>query len=357
MAFGEAPGQERTEQPTAKRHEDARRKGQVAKSADLTAAVLLMGVLGAGSLAGGRFIADAVEAFRRGLGAASNPELTPASAVVLFFDTSATIARLAWPFVVIPAAAALGAQLLQTRIVVSWEALAPQWSRVNPLQGLGRLLSARSLVETLKTVIKLAATGGVAYATLRADWPLLLVLGQAGGEATLATLGRVVRDLWVGVGLTYLALAGLDYGYQWWQHRQSLRMTREEVREENKEVEGNPQLRSRIRALHRARVTRRMMAEVRRADVVLRNPVHVAVALRYEGGRMRAPKVVAKGARLVARRIVEIAERHGVPVIENPPLARSLFRAAAVGQEIPRELYRVVAEVLAYVYSLRGRGR
>jgi flagellar biosynthetic protein FlhB len=357
MAFGESPGQERTEQPTTKRREEARRKGQVAKSADLTTAALLLGALAAGALAGKPFIADAVETFRHGLGAASNPELTPGAALALLFGTSATIARLAGPFVVIPAAAALGTQLLQTRLVASWEALTAQWSRVNPLQGLGRLLSARNLIETLKTVIKLAAIGGVAYATLRANWPLLLVLGQAGSAAALATLGQVVRDLWVGVGLTYLALAGLDYGYQWWQHRQSLQMTREEVREENKEVEGNPQLRSRIRALHRQRVMRRMMAEVRSADVVLRNPVHVAVALRYEGGRMRAPKVVAKGARLVARRIVEIAQRHSVPVIESPPLARSLFRAVAVGQEIPRELYRMVAEVLAYVYSLRGPGR
>jgi flagellar biosynthetic protein FlhB len=134
-------------------------------------------------------------------------------------------------------------------------------------------------------------------------------------------------------------------------------MTREEVREENKELEGNPLLRSRIRALHRQQATRRMMLETKRADVVLRNPVHVAVALRYESGQMRAPRVVAKGARLMARRIVDIAVRHGVPVVENPPLARSLFRLVAVGQEIPGELYRLVAEVLAHVYSLRDRGR
>lgn len=357
MAFGESDGQERTEQPTAKRQEDARRKGQIAKSSDLTAAALLMGALGAGALGGPRLVVEAVDTMQRGLGAASAPELSQTGALALLIGAALAIGRLAWPFILVPAAAALAVQLLQTRFAMSWSGLRPQWSRVAPGQGLGRLLSSRSLVEALKTVVKLAAIGGVAYATLEASWPALVMLGQTGSEATLAAIGRVAFDLWVRVGLTYLALAGLDYGYQWWRQRQSLQMTREEVREESRETEGNPHTRGRMRALHRQRVVRRMMVEVRRADVVLRNPTHVAVALRYEGGKMRAPRVVAKGALLMARRIIEIAERHGVPVIENPPLARALFRGAAVGQEIPRELYRVVAEVLAYVYSLRGRGR
>jgi flagellar biosynthesis protein FlhB len=346
MAPGESDGQERTEQPTAKRQEDARRKGQVAKSSDLTAAALLMGALGAGSLGGARFVTDTLEAFQRGLGAASNVELTPTEALALLFGAAITLGRLIWPFILVPAAAALAVQILQTRFSVSWSGLVPQWDRVNPLKGLGRLLSPRSLVEALKAVIKLAAI----------TWPLLLVLGQTGAADTLATIGHVAWNLWVRVGLTYLALAALDYAYQWSRHRQSLQMTREEVREESKETEGNPQTRARVRALHRQRVMRRMMAEVKRADVVVRNPIHFAVALRYEGGQMRAPKVVAKGALLMARRIVEIAQRHGVPVIENPPLARALFRAAAVGQEIPRDLYKLVAEVLAYVYSRRKPG-
>jgi len=356
MAPGESDGQERTEQPTAKRQEDARSKGQIAKSPDLTAAALLMGALGAGSLGGARFVTDTLEAFQRGLGAASNLDLTPTAALALLAGAAITLGRLVWPFILVPAVAALAAQILQTRFGVSWSGLAPQWDRVNPLKGLGRLLSPRSLVEAVKTLIKLVAIAAVAYATLKADWPLLLVLGQTGAAGTLATIGHVAWNLWVRVGLTYVALAALDYAYQWWRHRQSLQMTREEVREESKETEGNPQTRARLRALHRQRVTRRMMAEVKRADVVLRNPIHFAVALRYEGGRMRAPRVVAKGALLMARRIVEIAQRHGVPVVENPPLARALFSGVAVGQEIPRDLYKLVAEVLAYVYSRRNPG-
>jgi flagellar biosynthetic protein FlhB len=317
--------------------------------------MFLLTALGASSLASGRLVADALDAVRGGLGAASRPDLTPTAALAMFFATSAAIARLAWPFVLIPAAVALGTQLAQTRFATSWEALAPQWRRVDPLHGLARLLGGTGLVEALKTVVKLAVLGGVAYVTLRAEWPLLLALRP--GAAMLVDIGKVVGALWLRVGLAYLALAALDYGHKWWQQHKSLRMTREEVREETKELEGNPLLRSRIRALHRQQATRRMMAETKRADVVLRNPVHVAVALRYDGGQMRAPRVVAKGARLMARRIVDVAVRHGVPVIENPPLARSLFRLVAVGQEIPRELYRLVAEVLAHVYSLRDRRR
>jgi len=357
MAFGEPDNQERTEQPTAKRQEEARRKGQIAKSTDLTAAALLMGALGAGAIGGPRLVSDAVVAMQHGLAAAAAPDLSTTGALALLTGATFTLGRLAWPLLLVPALVALAVQLVQTRFAVSWSGLQPEWSRVNPAQGFRRLVSSRSLVESLKTMIKLAAIGLVAYWTVARRWPLVLVLGQTGSEATLAAIGQVAFDLWMRVGLTYLALGALDYGYQWWRQRQSLRMSREEVREESRETEGNPHTRGRMRALHRQRVVRRMMAEVHRADVVLRNPTHVAVALRYESGKMRAPRVVAKGALLMARRIIEAAHRHGVPVVENPPLARALYRGAPVGQEIPRELYRVVAEVLAYVYSLRSRER
>lgn len=357
MAFRESSGFERTEQPTPKRQEDARRKGQVARSTDLTTALLLLGALGAFSVAGGPFIVGVVAIFQQALRAAPLSDLGPDAGLALFSQTAVAMARRGWPFVVIPAVTAVAAQMLQTRMALSWDALGPHWSRLNPAQGLARLLGGHGLVETLRTVIKVVLFGGIVYATFRADWAALLTLGQGGTEEAVGTVGRVVRDLWLAVGLCYLVIAGLDYAYQLWHHQRSLRMTRDEVRDESKELEGNPLLRSRIRALQRQRATRRMMADVKRADVVLRNPVHVAVALRYESGRMRAPRVVAKGARLLAGRIVETARRHGVPIVENPPLARSLFRAVAVGQEIPSDLYRTVAEVLAYVYSLKRPGR
>jgi len=353
MAFDDAPAGERTEQPSVRRREEARRKGHVAKSPDLSGAVHLLAGLAVCSFAGSRLVVDAGEAVRRGLVAAARPELEPGDAVGLFLATTAAIVQLAWPFILLPAAGALAAQVLQTGFLTSWESVRPQWTRVDPRQGLARLLGPIGLGEAAKTLVKLGLLAAVAYAAFRAAWPSLLAPGD--GEAALVTVGAAAARVWLAVGVAYLVLAGLDYGLRWWQHERSLRMTREEVREETREQEGNPLLRARIRALHRQRATRRMMSEVERADVVLRNPIHVAVALRYEAGKMRAPTVVAKGARLMARRIVAVAMRHGVPVIENPPLARSLYKLVQVGREIPAGLYRVVAEVLAHVYSLRER--
>lgn len=354
MAHDESLGQERTEQPTARRREEARRRGQVVKSPDLTAAVLLLGAVGIHSMTGPRVVADAVDVLRRGLSALPTGDLSPVEALGLFFETAGSLARLGWPLLAVPAAAALGVQLLQTRFALSWRAVAPQWERIDPLKGFARLVSGASLLEALKTMVKIAALGGIAYSALRADWPRLLAGGQ-GGEGFLATLGGLIRDLWLSVGSAYLALAALDFGYQWWRHQKSLRMTREEVRQESRESEGDPHLKSRLRALGRQRAMRRMMVEVKRADVLLRNPTHLAVALRYESGQMRAPRVVAKGTRLLALRMVRIARREGVPVVENPPLARALYRLVPVGREVPAALYRAVAEVLAYVYAVRGR--
>jgi flagellar biosynthetic protein FlhB len=355
VAFAEHDGHERTEQPTGRRRDEARRKGQVVKSADLTGALLVLGAVGAHAAAGGHLVADGVELFRRGLAVGGQPELTLDGALGLGWQGLGAATRLAWPLVVIPLGVALTGHFLQTRFTVSTAPLAPQWSRLSPAAGLGRLLSVRSLAELVRALLKLGAVGVVAYLTLRSHWALLAALGQTGAAGAVAAVGQVLWDLWLRVGLTYLFIGALDYGWQWWQHERSLRMTRQELREETKETEGDPRLRSRLRALHRQMAGRRMMAQVPRATVVVRNPTHVAVALRYESGRMRAPRVVAKGERLLALRIIDVARRHGVPVVEDPPLARALHQAVPVGGEIPPALYRAVAEVLAYVFALAGR--
>lgn len=355
MAAGDQSGNERTEQPSAKRREEARRRGQIAKSPDLTAAVFMLGALGACTMAGPAFVIAAADALRHGLTAAGDPDLTGGDMIGLFLATCGTIARLSWPFIAIPAAAAIAVQILQTRAGLSWEGLKPQWSRVDPRQGMGRLFGTTGLAEALKTTAKLATLVTVSYLAVKPMWYRLI--GPGSGEAALLSVGAVAWKLWLTAALAYAVLAALDYGHRWWQHEQSLRMTREEVKEEAREQEGNPELRTRLRALHRQRAARRMMAEVERADVVLRNPIHVAVALKYDPATMRAPRVVAKGARLIARRIVAVAMRHRVPVIESPPLARALYRQVAVGGEIPGDLYRLVAEVMAHVYSLRARAR
>ncbi len=355
MASGEPTGQERTEQPTGRHREEAQRKGQVARSADLSAAIVLLGALGVLALTGGSIMRSALEAVRRGLEGAAMYHLTTSTALAIFFDSAWTVARIAWPLVALPAVLALVAQLLQTRFTLATAALSPRWSRLDPVQGFWRLVSGRSLVELAKASLKLLIVGWIAFATLREHWWVLAHLGQVGAHTVVPGLAGVLASLWLRVGLAYLAIAVLDYGYQWWAHERSLRMTRSEVREEEKQTEGDPLLRSQRRALHRKLASRRMLIEVRKAHVVIRNPVHYAVALRYDQRRMRAPTVVAKGARLMAVRIIEAARRWDVPVVENAPLARTLFASVPLGREVPPALYRVVAEVLAYVYALRGR--
>jgi flagellar biosynthetic protein FlhB len=209
-------------------------------------------------------------------------------------------------------------------------------------------------VELGKAPIKLALLGVIAFVTVR---PALASLMMGAGQsplATLATVGELFVTLLWRLGFAHAALAALDYGYQRWSHRRQLRMTPQDVKDEARQSEGDPAIRARFRSLHRQYAMRRMMQDVAGADVVITNPTHLAVALSYRPG-MRAPKVIAKGARLVAERIRERARAAGVPIVENKPLAQALYKAAPVGTEIPATLYRAVAEVLAYVWSLAGR--
>jgi flagellar biosynthetic protein FlhB len=352
---GEDSG-ERTEAPSQKRREEARREGRYPASRDVPGALVLLGGFGVLAMGGGHLVTTAVHEMARGLSTLPAGELTLDAAVARFFDAGALLLRLGWPFLVVPAVIAAAAGLAQSRLSLPMAAVKPKWERIDPWQGLTRLLSMRGAVEVVKALLKLVVVGAVAYLTVRADWPLIVTVA-ADSNAAASAIVTVLWHLWLRVGFAFVVLAALDYGYQWWQHEKSLRMTKDEARQESKEQDGNPHLRQRMRSLHRQMSQKRMMNDVRTADVVLRNPIHYAVALKYDAARMRAPRVVAKGERLVAQRIVDEAARHGVPCVENPPLARALFKAVAIGKEIPGDLYRAVAEVLAYVYGLRGGRR
>jgi flagellar biosynthetic protein FlhB len=352
----EGSGSERTEQPTQKRRDEARREGRYPASRDVPGALVLLGGLGVLAMGGGHIVTTAVHELARGLATLPTGELTVDAVMARFVDAGTLFLRLGWPFLVVPMVIAVAAGLAQSRLTLPLAAVKPKWERIDPWQGLGRLLSLRGAVDVVRAILKLLVVGAVTYVTVRADWPLLATMSTDSGAAASA-IAQVLWHLWLRIGFAFVVLAALDYGYQWWQHEKSLRMTRQEVRQEGKEQEGSPLMRQRLRSLHRQMATRRMMSEVRTADVVLRNPIHYAVALKYDAARMRAPRVVAKGERLVAQRIVDEAVRHGVPTVENPPLARALFKAVALGKEIPADLYRAVAEVLAYVYGLRGGRR
>jgi flagellar biosynthetic protein FlhB len=344
---------ERTEPASPRRLEQARERGQVPRSPELSTFAVLMAAGGGLMLMGAPLTDTLTRVMRAGL------TLDRAAA----FDTSQLGTRLAdgaaavllgfAPWFLLVAAVAILAPMLVSGALFTFQALQPDFSRMNPVRGLGRIFSWHGAIELAKALLKSLVIGGVAVAVIwfeRAEMVGLVSEPVRPGLAHLAHL----------LGMTFLMIAGalalivvIDVPFQIWDHARQLRMTREEVRQELKETEGDPQLKARIRNIQREVARRRMMAEVPKADVVVTNPDHYAVALRYTEGRMRAPRVVAKGASLVAQRIVELARSHRVPVLSAPPLARALFAHAQIGQEIPAALYNAVAEVLAWVYQLR----
>lgn len=339
----------RSEPATPRRKEEARRRGQVAKSNELTAALLLLAVLLFFRLAGGDLLrALSLEAARwwGALGPrATSPESVMAAGSGLIARTLLMLA----PLMLVAAAVAIGVNVAQVGMQFTTEPIAPKPDNLNPVQGFQRIASQRTAVEALKAVVKLVLVGWVIWTGLNAYAQDVLLESVRPVDAGFAAAIELTWRIGLRVVLVLLAIAILDYLYQRYAWERSLRMTRQEVKDEYRQTEGDPLVKARIRQLQREASRRRMIQEVPAADVVITNPVHLAVAVRYEPGASRAPQIVAKGARLVAERIKQVAREHGVPVHEDPPLARSLF-AVAVGGELPAELYTAVARVLAFVY-------
>jgi flagellar biosynthetic protein FlhB len=345
--------QERTEQATPKRREEARRQGQVAHSTELNSvAIILAGLLAV------HFVG---EALYRDLSLFTAETLSQGYGITLSRDSFPVHLRrwaelaftISWPILLIISVAALAVNLAQVGFVFSSEALTPKLSRIDPAAGLGRLFSKRALVESLKGLFKIAIVGYISYREVMKRMADLATMSESGVGRIFYLMGDLTFQVGIRVALFLALLAVLDYLYQRWEFERSIRMSKQEIKEELRQTEGDPQVRARIRALQREAARKRMMAEVPKADVVITNPTHYAVALRYDAESMAAPTVVAKGQNLIAQKIRELAEEAGVPLVENPPLAQALYRAVDVGREIPEDLYRAVAEVLAYVFRLK----
>lgn len=346
--------QERSEKPTAKRLEEARKEGRVPRSVELNAAaVLLVGAGGlhflGGSIGGGLF--DLMK---------SSLSIAPAEAVDPGLALSAASAEMARgltvcaPILGLTLIAALVAPLAVGGWNLSFEALAPDFARLDPIAGFGRFISAKGAVELGKAFAKFLVVASVAVAVLHAQYPQLLALGTAPLHAAIAQAAILASNALLSVSGGLVLIAAVDVPWQLYQYTKNLNMSREEIRQELKESEGAPEVRMRIRRAQREIAKRRMMHEVPKADVVVVNPTHFAVALRYDERRMRAPLVVAKGMDLVAARIREIATEHSVPIFEAPPLARALHHSVEIGSEIPATLYAAVAQVLTYIYQLKA---
>ncbi len=347
-------GQEKTEEPTPKRLEDARRKGQTPRSREL-ATLLAMLVSGLGLMVLGpwmsvRLMDDMSAAF------SAPRELTrdPQAVVGFFLDSLVHAVLTITPLLLLLVLAAVLGNLLVGGWNLSWEALRPKWEKLDPIKGVKRIFGARGLVELIKALLKVVLVGAVAVAVLYALQERVLALGLVGLRPALGEAGELLLWFLVVASVSLVAVAAIDVPFQIWEHRRQLRMTRQEVKEERKQTEGSPEVKARIRQAQMAIAQQRMMAEVPKADVVITNPTHFAVALRYDQERMGAPVVVAKGADELAARIREVAREHGVPLLSAPPLARALYFSTRIDEEIPAGLYEAVARVLAYVYQVQA---
>ncbi|SNS60618.1 flagellar biosynthetic protein FlhB [Noviherbaspirillum humi] len=345
---------EKTESASPRRLEQARQSGDVPRSRELGTCTLLLAA-GAGLWMSGdgimnamsRLLADGM-AFERAR--AFDMDLLLVRLADRLIDVLMAFAPLAGLLLLV----AIASPLVIGGLVFSTEALAPNFNRLNPLSGLGNLVSTHSAVELLKAIAKALLVAVVAWLVISRQFDVMMALGleplQRGG-AHMA--GLLFKDFMI-MAACLAFIAAIDVPFQLWQYNNKLKMTKEEVKQEAKESEGDPHIKAKIRAMQRQMARRRMMAEVPKADVVVTNPTHFAVALKYSEGAMRAPKVVAKGTDEVAAKIRELAAESGVPLLEAPPLARALHKHTELGDEIPSSLYTAVAEVLAYVFQLRA---
>lgn len=346
--------QEKTEPATPKRRDEARRKGQVARSQELNSAIVLMtallGIYAMGNLLFGDLAALMVQTLER----SHTFDLTEAGFHTQMLGWARYFFGAIGPIGLVIGVAALAVSLGQVGFVINEEALNLKFQRLDPFAGAKRIVSKRSLFELAKNIVKVAVIGYVSYRTIAPEMQRITLLADADVGSTFRYIGYAVFKVGMYTALALLVLAIIDYVYQRWEFNQSIRMTKQEVKEEHKQTEGDPQVRMRIRSLQREAARRRMMDEVPQADVVITNPTHFAVALKYDMESMMAPMVVAKGQNLIAEKIKQVAREAGIPTVENKPLAQALFRAVDVGQAIPEDLYKAVAEILAYVFRLRA---
>lgn len=353
MADNDSTAQEKTERATTRRVEEARKRGQVARSPELSAAAVTMAG-GAALWLAGAGVADKLSTMMRDALTINRVELVdPGAAVSQLASAMLQSAIACAPILAMTFSAAVIAPLTLSGWNFSAEALGFKFERLSLVAGLQRMVSVRGVVELGKSLAKFGLVSLVAWLVLRNAQGELMHLGEEPIVEALGHAASMCGGALLALGGAMALIAALDVPWQIWQYNRELRMSREEIREENKDNEGSPEVKGRIRSAQQAMARRRMMAEVPRATVVITNPTHYAVALRYDEKRNRAPIVVAKGAEAIAARIREIASEHGVPMVEAPPLARVLYRGVDIGVEIPAGLYVSVAQVLTYIFQLR----
>jgi flagellar biosynthesis protein FlhB len=349
--MGESSGGEKTEQPTARRMEEALKHGQIAHSDEMQTVFVLMAGLAALSFTGRDTWQTLVGATVASLGHLHDTQISADALQGYFINSMLLLVKCTGPVVLATALGGLLAGAVQNRFNTASEALTPDWGRLNPVAGFQKIFSVRAFVPTGMALAKLTFIIALTYSEIQniLNDPIFTT------SVSVPRMAEFLANTWLRIffriSLVLLAVAGADYGYQWWRNRQDMLMTREEVKDDMKNSEGNPQVKA-AQKRRRAMSKTKMLAAVAKADVVVTNPTFIAVALRYDRKTMRAPQIVAKGIRLNAQRIREVARENQVPILENVPLARMLFKHGRVGGEVPAQFYAAVAEVLAWVYRV-----
>lgn len=355
----DGPGGEKTEPATSKKLSDARSEGQVCKSRELDQALALVGLFltlkAAVSFMGSTFMEVFSDIYNKIPDTEAATELSTV-AVMSYMQHAALLSlKLAGPFFVVGFLIAFVSNLVQVKWKVSTKPLQPKLDKFNPVNGFKRMFSKDSLFELLKSIVKIAMIAIIAYTSIRSHLQEIFLLYHITLNQAIALIGSIVIDVGLKIAIVYCVVGAVDYLYQKHKFNEDMKMTKQEVKDEMKNSEGDPQIKSKQRQRMQEASRRRMMQDVPQADVVITNPTHYAVALKYDAGTGTAPILVAKGADLIAQRIKEIARENKVEIVENKPLARMIYTNVEIGREIPPELYQAVAEILAAVYRAHNR--
>ncbi len=344
--------QEKTEQPTGRRREEAKDKGQVAKSQELNSVSVLIAAMIAYKAVSDLFGSTLLQFLRSTYMESSSIQITVTSFPTQILDFMKIAAIIVLPVLVFVLFGALVSNVAQVGFMVAKKALIPDFNKISPLGGLKKLFSLRSIVELLKGIIKIFILAIVSYSVITKHMDSFAFLAFKSASEIMTALGTVLIELTFKITLALLVMAVADYAYQKYEHEKSLKMSKQDVKEDNKQSEGNPEVKGKIKSLQMQQARNRMMQDIPEASVVVTNPTHIAVALKYEPkSSSDAPKIIAMGKNKIAERIKQIARENDVPVIENKPLARSLFKSCEIGMEIPAEFYQAVAEILSAVYQ------
>ena len=354
----EGAGGEKTEEATPKKLYDARKQGQVARSNDIVSAFVLLGLFLAMKIFIGSIGNSMLEVYQEEYSSLSDivqDGFTVNRSLAIFQELILYIIKMALPFMLFAFVISFVIDLWQVKWKVSGEALKPKLSKINPLRGFKRIISAEKIFEFVKSVVKLLILGAVVYTTLKANVALIFEFYDYSLRQAIEVIGDLIITLGIKISVCFLIFALADVFYQKKKFQRDMRMTKQEVKDEYKNTEGDPQIKGKIRQKMREVARQRMMQSVPEADVVITNPTHLAVAIKYDKDSNGAPVVAAKGADYVAAKIKDIARENQVEIVENKPLARMLYFNVELGQEIPQEMYQMVAEVLAYVYRIKNK--